>query len=401
MDAYRILWVIPYFPWPVRNGGMARQDALLRALSARGHRITVLSLTHEAPSEAVLEGVREFLDRVEIAPRRKLAHPISLSKALLSRRPAITSINAASLLFRIKFENLIQQDFHIVQIEHSYALGALRTPLRRHRLPFILTEHNVESRVAQVPYSRFPAPLRAFGLVDRLRYQFWEKTAVREASCVVAVSQDEEKFFQTLGARTAVVPNCIDTSAHREVLPDRNADRVLFIGNYRYPPNVSAVEWLCDDIMPRLWQQKPEVKLSVCGFELPEQWRKRWLDPRVSFSGFVSRVTDAHSESSVFVAPLRAGAGSKLKVIEAMASGLPVVATQQGVSGLNVEDGVHYRHGETPDEITQALASLLRDRQRAERMGETARNFAVQNHDWSIAAAALERVYAAQRAQVA
>ena len=169
MSNYRILWVVPYFPWPVTSGGMARQDALLRAMSARGHFITLLSLVREPPPAAVLSHVEEFLDRVEVAPRRPPTHIASLTKAVFSLRPTITNINAGSPLFSTKFANLLQQNFDVIQIEHSYTLGAIGSILQRHDMPFILTEHNIESEVVGIQYARLPKPLRAVAYVDSLR----------------------------------------------------------------------------------------------------------------------------------------------------------------------------------------------------------------------------------------
>ncbi|MDU5674434.1 MAG: glycosyltransferase, partial [Pseudomonas aeruginosa] len=111
-------------------------------------------------------------------------------------------------------------------------------------------------------------------------------------------------------------------------------ERVLFLGNYEYAPNVDAVEWMLDEILPRVWAHCPEARMSVCGYALPAEWAQRWSDPRIEWQGFVPDLLQLQSSSSVFLAALRHGGGSKLKVLEALAAGLPLASTAQGVSGL-------------------------------------------------------------------
>ena len=106
---------------------------------------------------------------------------------------------------------------------------------------------------------------------------------------------------------------------------------MLFLGNYEYAPNVDAVEWMLDEILPRVWAHCPEARMSVCGYALPAEWAQRWSDPRIEWQGFVPDLLQLQSSSSVFLAALRHGGGSKLKVLEALAAGLPLASTAQGL----------------------------------------------------------------------
>jgi glycosyltransferase involved in cell wall biosynthesis len=126
---------------------------------------------------------------------------------------------------------------------------------------------------------------------------------------------------------------------------------------------------------------------------MPPTWRARWPDPRLEFAGFAGSIAQVHAASTVFVAPLRAGGGSKLKVLEAMASGMPVVSTQQGLTGLNVLDGVHALHGETATELAAALVCCLREPVMATALGERARQLVAREHDWNAIGDELERIY--------
>src|SRR5690606_6460457 len=110
---------------------------------------------------------------------------------------------------------------------------------------------------------------------------------------------------------------------------------------------------------------------------------------------FVPDLTEVQARSALFLAPLRHGGGSKLKVLEALAAGLPLVSTAQGASGLRLEDRVHCRLAEQPEALAMALADLLQKPHEAARLGEAGRDYARREHDWQAAAEQLEQAYQA------
>ena len=290
----------------------------------------------------------------------------------------------------------VRIDLHwdVVQIEHSYAFQPYATALARHRQPFVLTEHNVESSLSAATYRRLPVPLRQLACIDHWRYRRWERDVLRRATRLVALTTADAAAFKRLSGRSAsLVVNGTETDAFAAVQPNPAAQRVMYVGNFEYAPNVDAVAWLLSEIMPRVWKRLPQARLSLCGHAMPATWRKRWPDPRIEWLGYVEQLAAVQARASAFVAPLRDGGGSKLKVIEAMAAGLPLASTAQGVSGLDVRDGVHFRQGDDAESLAAALAGLLQSPTEALRLGEAGRNYVREQHDWNISAAQLEAVY--------
>jgi glycosyltransferase involved in cell wall biosynthesis len=153
------------------------------------------------------------------------------------------------------------------------------------------------------------------------------------------------------------------------------------------------VAWALRDILPLLWQRMPNARFAVCGYAMPAQWARQWPDPRVEWLGFVPDLTVQQAQSAVFLAPLREGGGSKLKVLEALAAGMPLASTPQGVSGLAVADGEHYLAGHDAASLADALYRLLAEPARAGCMGEAGRHYATSRHDWQVAADQLETLY--------
>jgi glycosyltransferase involved in cell wall biosynthesis len=210
----------------------------------------------------------------------------------------------------------------------------------------------------------------------------------------VAVAAPDRPRFTNMGARaTALVVNAIDAGAYAGVAPDRKQRVALFLGNYEYSPNTDAVAWLCDEILPHAWRQEPDLRLAIHGHAMPDNWRKRWPDPRIMFGGYAQNIPALHGRASMFVAPLRFGGGSKLKVMEAMASSLPVVATPEAVTGLDVAEGDGFICGRNAEQLAAGMVRCLREPDAAAAIGVRARAHVASHHDWAVAARQLEQTW--------
>jgi len=390
----KILWTLPYLPWPATSGGKTRQYHLLRALAARGHRITLLVQSKTPLDDATRAALEPWLERLIVLPRRPLRSLKTLFSVLFAPYPMLADVNGLAAPLQQRFRELLEEPWDVIQIEHSYSFQPFEQPLKQLQRPFILTEHNVESALGAASYDRLPAWSKPFTRYDQWRYRRWEHRVFQQAARVIAVTeQDALTLARLSGKPAAVVVNGVDCGHYAAVQPDLGSQRLLFIGNYEYSPNLDAVQWALEEILPRLWAINPEVHFAICGYALPDSFRQRWTDPRIEWQGFVPDLRDLQRRSALFFAPLRQGGGSKLKVLEAMAAGLPVVTTAQGSSGLQVENGQHYLGSEDPGALAQILAQALADPERLQRIGAAGRDYVLAHHDWSAAAAQLEAVY--------
>jgi len=199
----RILWILPYSPWPATSGGKTRQFHLLRSLAARGHRITLLLHDKHPVSLAARQVLEAFVEQLIILPRRPLRSLKTLVAGLFAPYPLLASVNGLSGELRDTFNGLLGEQWDVVQIEHSYSFQPYEEALARKSQPFVLTEHNVESALGAATYDRLPRWSLPFIRYDQWRYTRWERRVMRQATHVVAVTDSDAKVNYEAMCRVA------------------------------------------------------------------------------------------------------------------------------------------------------------------------------------------------------
>lgn len=223
--------------------------------------------------------------------------------------------------------------------------AAALLPLARRR-ELVYLAHNVESGFRETS--------------GRGNLQRFERTVLRTyAECWMATRSDEQAASALAGRelRTRYVPNVIDVSRTSPVQP-AGQGRALFVADFTYRPNRDALAYLVDEVLPLAWQSHPELRVSVVGRGISEPPG----DDRVQALGFVEDLRSAYASADLALVPLRHGGGSPLKFIEALAYGLPVVATEHAARLIEGgEPGTHFISGAGPGEFADGIQRLLRE----------------------------------------
>ena len=390
----RILWTLPYLPWPTTSGAKAREFHLMRSLAARGHRITLLVQSEHELDDPTRYALEPWLEGLIVIPRRPLLSARTLLAVAFAKPPMLACVNGFSPPLEEAFQALLRQPWDVIQIAHSYAFQPFEEALRRSGKRFIISEHNLESALGLNLHAPWASWVKPFARLDRWRYRQWEQRVLPQTCELIAVTEDDAKHFARLTHKaTSVVVKGVDCDYYAKVCADRYSRRLLFIGNYEYGPNLDAIEWALEHIMPRVWQLNPLVRLSIGGYAMPEHWRDRWVDPRIQWLGYVPDLRTAQKEAAIFFAPLREGGSCRLKIIEAMAAGLAVVTTEQGRSGMNVVNGTHYLGSDDAQQLASLLAEAIEQPSQLQRIGEAGRAYVREHHDWALSAAQLEGIY--------
>jgi glycosyltransferase involved in cell wall biosynthesis len=223
----------------------------------------------------------------------------------------------------------------------------------------------------------------------------WEaRHAARFDRCLVVSEVEAQRLHAVAaGAAVSVVPNGVDTAALRPLPEAAVGKRLIFVGHLRYPPNVDAVRFLSRHILPALRAHIPEARLTVVGEGAPRVLREFSGRDDMDLVGRASSPLPYYQDAQVAVVPLRAGGGTRLKILEAMALGRPVVSTTLGCEGLAVENCKHLLVANDAEGFAAAVARLLTDRGLAARLIREARTLVERDYDWTGIAERLLCVY--------
>jgi glycosyltransferase involved in cell wall biosynthesis len=192
-------------------------------------------------------------------------------------------------------------------------------------------------------------------------------------------------------ARIHVLPTGVRLSAPTVTSDDRPS--LVFTGTLGYPPNADAVRHFCRDVLPTIRRERPDVRLEIVGDGASRELVSTCgVAPGVEFLGFVPDVFDVLRRATLFVCPMRQGTGIKVKLLEAMACGLPVVASPIAVEGMpDARDGVHLRVARSAEDFARAVVTLLGDKEARARLGARGRELAA-GYTWDRLGERVDRV---------
>lgn len=279
----------------------------------------------------------------------------------------------------------------VIWCEHSYLYPIVDQLHNRYpNALLIVNTHNVETQLKlSIAGTMKSQVAKAWLIAESRNLNRWECHMLRQASLVYCCStQDADRYRKMCpdsGARLAVVPNGVDTHYFHSLPYHPGAPTVLFAGTAGYPPNDDAVPWLVKEIMPLVRQQIPGVELVLAGRNAVGHWGKYLNDdPQSKIASDVPDMRLWLEKANVCVVPVRSGSGTRLKILEAMSSGRPVVSTQLGAEGAEVVDGQHLLLADTPSEFAAAIVGLLNDSDKCGALVNNGRNLVEDLYDWDV-----------------
>jgi len=209
----------------------------------------------------------------------------------------------------------------------------------------------------------------------------------------VVIAEKDRDMLLSLQPQLAVdvIPNGIELAQFPWQGEDRDDGTLLFVGNFEYRPNQDAARLLIERIMPEIWRQMPGAQLQLVGNDPPE-WMLNLADRRILVTGRVPEVQPFLARATAFVCPLRMGAGQKNKALEALAMGIPLLATPLSVDGVNVEHGQSAIIAEVKD-IAAAAINVMREEELRRRLSLRGRELVETEYTWQKTAASYERLY--------
>lgn len=385
--------------YPPTSGKRLRTLNLMLRLG-RNHQVTYIGRSHGDVTEA--EQAREYLEDHGIhtvivhdpLPSKSGAlFYLRLAGNLLSALPYSVATHTSMPMRRALEAHAATNQVDLWQFEWTPYLGALRDP----NACKLLMAHNVDSLIWQRYHETAAGRLRRWYIRQQWRkFERFEKEALATATRVVAVSAEDatlirDRFGQP---RVDVVENGIDRDYFESVRGVRDPKTLLFLGALDWRPNLDAVDFLLTDIFPRLRQQATGAKLQIVGRRPPQGLLERVKQcAGVELHADVADVRPFLAQSGIMVVPLRIGGGSRLKILEALACGLPVVSTTVGAEGLELRSDEDIAIADSAAEMVDKLVAGIRAPEKYFALAAHARIGVLDKYDWDTLAGKLEAVW--------
>lgn len=402
---------------------MLRNYHLAREVASAA-KVTYLSFSDDAGAPAPAHGAggssggvespSAWCEGVVEVPRGRGYTPLKLLRGALGRTPVTVLNYTTEEMSRELGRVLDAQDFDVVQVE-SIHLSAYLPVLRaaRRRPVVILDWHNVESEVmARYAARAGSVPRRAYARRTAGQLARLERRALSDFDAHLTVSERDRAQLLALDSESSayVVENGVDTAHFADAEVERahaawtagagaaragvdGARRLLFVGSMDYHANVDAVVSFAREAWPLLRERVPGLTFSIVGRAPGPEVRALAALPGVEVTGTVEDVRPYYRGALAALIPLRVGGGSRLKILEAMAAGVPVVSTRLGAEGIEARDGVEIVLAETAVDFCEAVARLAEDGGRGVGIAAAAREFVRSRYDWSSVGAALFGIY--------
>lgn len=399
----RVLFLMPQMPWPATQGTALRNFHLLRAIADAGLEVDLIAFGD--PRLPIPLEIAAVCDRIEIVPV-PIRSLFARLRTFLAGEPDL-AWRLSSPDFSTRLDGMLRDGkYDVVQIEGFEMAGFLLGPsaLRReawdrapwtlagHRAPrIVFDDHNAEyqlqasaSRVDSQRPRRWLRALYSWAQAARIRRR--EALYASAADACIAVSGEDAKLLREIapGVTVLVVANGIDVPSYRTEASPTVPPTIFFAGKLDYRPNVDACEWLVDSILPIVHASVPDARVVLAGRD-PSPSVRALEAPDIEVTGYLSdaEMRARLADATVAVVPIRMGSGTRFKVLEAMAAGVPVVATPFGAAGSGIVDGVHGLLSETALDLASSIVRVLRDGSLRQALTLRARELAVERHDWS------------------
>ncbi len=399
----RLLILTPQLPFPPQQGTTLRNFNIIKHLAPR-HAITLLSFGTPAELQNA-SPLGALCERIEIAPYPTRSMMQRAWTTFTSPQPDM-ALRLKSDAMQALVEKLARERFDVIQVEGiEMARYILNLQLSIGNCQLIFDDHNAEYVLQRTAFksdaqriTRAHAAL--YSLIQWKKLERYERAICERVNHVVACSDtDANAITQLRQSKITIIPNGVDTELYvpsAEVCAKPLAElAMVFTGKMDYRPNIDAMLWFCDEILPRIRAEIPLAHLIIVGQKPAPKISALAQREGIQVTGAVPDVRPFIADAAVYIMPLRMGSGTRLKALEAMAMGKATVSTSRGAEGIALTPDHDAVIADSPDEFARAVLALLRDPARRGDLGRHARTLAVAQYDWRTLVPLFEKIYSA------
>lgn len=381
------------FPWPSLGGGLIRLAKMVEAVSCAGE-TDLFSLYDPSRTTPVLPS------SIDLRRMKTVEYPGGTNpnwwRWWMVRRgvPKEVFLRKYDRTPRSEFEAFAAGDYDVVWFSTAATFAWMGRPRLGPTIIDLMDLEDVKARQTSSLLLRRWRPRegakQAFvrmGQAVKYRVNAYDWNAFQRS---VAADVDHVILCSDDDVRRSGLPNAVPVP-NTYARPDRSLGRlhvgtpptILFQGSLHYGPNIDGVEWLIDEVAPRLWALRSDVQIRLVG-TTSSTVEARNRPPAVIVAGRVPEIEPELARADIAVVPLRIGSGTRLKILESFAHRIPVVSTTIGADGLDVEDGVHLLLADRPEDFAHACRRLIEDRALARRLVDAAERRFLERYEWSI-----------------
>ncbi len=406
-----VLFLTQVLPYPLVGGAKIRAYFVLRYLSAK-YRITLVSFTRSDDILNHIQHLESFCEQVVTVPilRARWRDAVSAVKSFITGHPAVIYRDNMPAMKRVLRNLVAHRQYDIVHTDQTpmaqYGLY-VREQKNGRNARLILDQHNALYKVVDRQADQMSGWQRTLWKSESTRLARYEAKLIREYDSILTVSEaDKEALLSLLeegekpglAPKFSAVPICIDPDDRKYLKRRPSSTDIVFLGTMYWPPNSEAVLWFAREIMPRVLAKVPESNFIVIGKNPPGEVKAleaadSLISGNIQISGYVSDPEHLLEKCSVFIVPMLAAGGMRVKILDAWLWGLPIVSTTIGAEGVELRPGENIIIADDPDVFSEAIVNLLRNKQLANSLSENGRSWVVENYNWQRVYQKIGRVY--------
>lgn len=387
----------PYLPYPPVGGGQTRSYNLIKYLGKK-HDITLFSLIKDDSEKKYVNEMNKHCKLVKVFQRPK--KPWTLKNILRTGFSSYPFLLVRNLTEGVKEEvekELKRNEYDLIHAENFYVMPYIPDT----KIPTVLTEQTIFYKVYQhyveaVPW--YKAILKPLLYIDIYKLRHWELHYWKKADHISAVSEEDRALIEDLSSRDDVyiIPNGVDYEQYSKRIYKKSKKPLVLFGNadFHWMQNIEGASILLNNIWPLLKEKVPDAKLWITGKIAPSVLSEYLQEKDVTIEEIdVDKSMEPYQKSWILIAPMRSGGGSRTKLFEAMASGLAIVATRQGVEGIGVNNKKEALVNDDYEKLAQLAADVLKDENLRIKLGSNAQNLVKRMFTWENSAQELDRMY--------
>lgn len=391
----KILMLVPFLPNTRMSGGQTRWYNIIKLLS-KEHDITLFTLIKDEGERQFIPELEKYCKKVEVFKRSSSAW--TLKNILLAEfgfYPLVVIRNFSLRERRAVEKELANNKYDLIHAEAFYVMPHIPNT----DIPTILVEQTIEFMVYKhYVDTEVPFYLKPFYLLDVVKLKYWEKHYWKKADRLVAVSPDDKISMQEQipGISVDIIPNGVDSDFYSTTkYKKKSPPRVMYgVTNFEWLQNVEAVDLLIKEVWPTIHKKVPSACLWIVGRKIPArivELSKKRKDIEITES--IEDAREAYKSASVMVTPIKGAGGTRLKILEALAAGLPVVSTSVGVAGLGLKNNKEALIQDSMEGLAKETIKLLEDKNLSKKIGNAGRQFVKKNFDWKVIGKLHDTIY--------